>query len=111
MQSTSLDSGDLSQDSGRAELHRKPVTPKADPTAAAPSAEGGKRFYKALSTSSVGLEMGIAVLIGVLFGNWLDGKLGTEPWMMLLWLCIGFAAGFRGVLHAVKKADREAERG
>jgi ATP synthase protein I len=50
-------------------------------------------------------------VIGLLVGMWLDGRLGTTPWMMLLWLCIGLAAGFRGVLRAVGRADREAGRG
>jgi ATP synthase protein I len=75
---------------------------------AAPSAVAGKRFYNALSASSVGLELGLSVVLAVLFGIWLDGKLGTAPWMMLLWLCFGFAAGLRGVLRAVRRADRAA---
>lgn len=109
MQSTSLQSGDLSQESSVVGAHPTPVTPKAS-SHAAPSAVGGKRFYSALSASSVGLELGISVLVGVLFGNWLDGQLGSEPWMMLVFMVIGLIAGFRGVLHAVKKADREASR-
>lgn len=40
---------------------------------------------------------------------WLDGKLGTTPWLMLLWLCFGLAAGFRGVLRAVRRSDRAAD--
>jgi ATP synthase protein I len=110
MQTSPDKSGDLSQESSVDRPHPRAVTPKASDTSAAPSAAGGKRFYNALSASSVGLELGISVLIGVLFGTWLDGKLGTEPWMMLAFLVVGFIAGFRGVLHAVKKADREASR-
>jgi F0F1-type ATP synthase assembly protein I len=109
MQSTFDKSGDLSQESSVDSPHLRPVTPKATGHAT-PSADGGKRFYRALSASSVGLELGISVLIGVLFGMWLDGQLGTEPWMMLLFMVVGFIAGFRGVLHAVRKADREASR-
>lgn len=112
MQPADSHSGDLSHESlettgGRA--HRTPVTSTAD--AASPAVQGGKRFYNALSASSVGLELGLSVVIGVLFGIWLDGKLGTTPWLMLLWLGIGLAAGFRGVLRAVRRADREAARG
>jgi ATP synthase protein I len=66
-------------------------------------------MYSALNASSVGLELGISVLVGLLIGMFLDRELGTTPWLMLLWLGFGFAAGFRGVLRAVRRADREAE--
>lgn len=108
MQSVGSHSGDLSHDSPAAAAHRTPVTGAAAAAAAdaSPAAAGGKRFYNVLSASSVGLELGLSVVIGVLFGMWLDGKLGTTPWMMLLWLGFGCAAGFRGVLRAVRRADR-----
>ena len=73
-----------------------------------PASRRGKQAYNALSASSVGLELGISVILGLLFGIFLDGKLGTEPWMMLLFLCVGLVAGFRGVLRAVKRSDRAA---
>jgi ATP synthase protein I len=64
-----------------------------------------------LSSASVGLEFGIAVIVGLLFGMWLDRQAGTTPWLMLLFLSFGFIAGFRGVLRAVNREDREAARG
>lgn len=70
-----------------------------------PAARTGKRVYNALSASSVGLELGLSVVIGLLVGYFLDQKLGTQPWMMLLWLVLGTVAGFRGVVRAVKRAD------
>lgn len=109
MQTAGSHSGDLSHEAAGEPAHRSPVTPAA--TAATVSENGGKRFYNMLSASSVGLELGLSVVIAVVFGIWLDGKLGTTPWMMLLWLCFGLAAGFRGVLRAVRRADREADRG
>jgi F0F1-type ATP synthase assembly protein I len=104
MQTELSHSGDLSQESERRGVH-----PKGVMDALAPSARGGRRFYNMLSASSVGLELGLSVVFGVLFGRWLDGKLGTEPWMMLLFFAIGLTAGFRSVLRAVKRADRAAE--
>lgn len=109
MQTVGSHSGDLSHAPAGEPAHRTGVTPGAD--LASPAAHGGKRFYSALSASSVGLELGLSVVIGVLVGMWLDGRLGTTPWLMLLWLGIGLAAGFRGVLRAVRRADREADRG
>lgn len=119
MQSLSGHSGDLSQDSGEGDLHRKPVTKAASTGSAGarssadalrrsvdPAARKARGAYMNLSSASVGLEMGVSVIIGVLIGIWLDRQLNTAPWMMLLWLGFGFAAGFRGVLRAVKREDR-----
>jgi F0F1-type ATP synthase assembly protein I len=64
--------------------------------------------YRALSLSSLGLEMGIAVILGLVVGRWLDGRLGTEPWLMLLMTALGMAAGFKGVFRAMGEADRIA---
>lgn len=64
-------------------------------------------WVRAARLASVGLEMGVSVLIGWAFGYWLDGKLGTKPWLMLLFLLFGVAAGFRGMISAAKKAMRE----
>ena len=88
----------------------------ADENAAAPKlvpaldpvARRSKSAFQFLSSSSVGLEMGISVIIGLLFGRWLDGRIGTAPWMMILFLCFGFTAGIRGVMRAVNRANREA---
>lgn len=75
----------------------------------APAARKGKRAYNALSASSVGLEMGLSVAIGLVVGIYMDKWLGTSPWMMLLWLTFGLIAAFRGVFRAVKRVDKAAQ--
>lgn len=105
MQSAPSNRGEMSQESAAPELHPSVVsTARPDP-----ASRTGKRAYDALSASSVGLELGISVILGLLFGWWLDQKLGTQPWMMLLFLVFGLIAGFRGVMRAVGRAERAAE--
>jgi ATP synthase protein I len=94
----------MSQDSLMREVHRKDVRRAADP-----AARTAKRAYNALNAASVGLELGVSVAIGLLVGYYMDKWLGTEPWLMLLWLLFGLVAGFRGVFRAVARADRAAE--
>lgn len=65
--------------------------------------------FHTLSMTSVGLELGVAVILGLFVGRWLDGQLGTEPWMMILWVVLGFTAGFKGVFRAMRESDRAAE--
>ena len=78
---------------------------------AAPYAARSRDYYRSLSASSVGIELAISVLIGLFFGKWLDGRIGTTPWMMILFLCLGFTAGLRSIYRFVRQADRDAERG
>lgn len=69
------------------------------------------KAFTTASVGSLGLEMGIAVLIGCLFGMWLDDSLGTEPWLLLLFLGFGIAAGFKGMLRAAREARQASEEG
>ena len=87
------------------EVHRTNVRSRA----ADPAARTAKRAYNALSAASVGLELGLSVGLGLLVGYYMDRWLGTEPWLMLLWLVFGLIAGFRGVFRSVARADRAAE--
>jgi len=125
MPSVPIHSGEMSQDSERGPAHQSGVdvnpfersaSPPSRPAstlrpAIDPAARVSKRMYEGLSASSAGLELGISVGLGALFGSWLDGKLGTEPWMLLVFLILGVIAGFRGLLRAVARADKAAARG
>lgn len=120
MQSRPRHSGEMSQDSEHDRVHRTPMTfgdsgADADGShrpALDPAARRSRRMYEGLSASAAGLELGISVAIGALFGAWLDGKLGTAPWLLMVFLILGVIAGFRGVLRAVARAERadRAER-
>ena len=62
-----------------------------------------KALYEILKLSSLGLEMGAAVVIGLLVGTWLDSHFGTNPWLTLLFLGFGFVAAGKGVVRALRK--------
>ena len=106
MQSVSSQRGEMSQDSGAPSLHPEVVRPGQRHDQAA---RAGKRAYDALSASSVGLELGLSVVIGLLIGYYIDKAAGTGPWLMFVFLGFGLAAGFRGVLRAVRRAERAVE--
>jgi F0F1-type ATP synthase assembly protein I len=106
----------MSQNSERGHVHPTRVEAEGEastvqPAAALtpaidPAARASRRMYDGLSSSSVGLELGIAVIVALLFGMWLDRKLGTAPWLMLVFLVLGLVAGFRNVLRAVARAEK-----
>jgi ATP synthase protein I len=63
------------------------------------------RGWSLLKFSSLGIEMAVATFIGWGIGYWLDLQLGTEPWLMLVFLLLGVAAGFKGVFRAAREAQ------
>jgi F0F1-type ATP synthase assembly protein I len=46
----------------------------------------------------VAFEAGLAVILGVVIGHWIDGKLGTEPIFLFVFLALGFATGLKRLL-------------
>jgi ATP synthase protein I len=61
-----------------------------------------KDEYKAIgSWSTVGLEIVLSLIIGFFGGRWLDGKLGTAPWISLVGFAFGCAAAVKVLLRTV----------
>ncbi len=57
--------------------------------------------------AALGLEMALSVIIGLVIGAFLDKRLKTGPWLTLLFLVLGFAAGLRSLVRAVLKSQKE----
>jgi len=73
--------------------------------------ENKKRAYKQLARySAIGLEMGLCVAIGVAIGYFLDRYFSTGPWLTLIFLLLGVAAGFRSLFSLVKDIDKGERR-
>jgi ATP synthase protein I len=60
--------------------------------------------------STLGLEIALSVILGLLIGQWLDEKFQTGGWQTALWFCFGVIAAGRALYRALKRANREAER-
>ena len=60
--------------------------------------------------SGVGLTLVISTVLGLWGGYALDGWLGTSPWLTLIGLLFGIAAGFINLFRAVGAFDGERER-
>lgn len=57
-----------------------------------------RELYKSLGfLSSVGICMVASILIGMAMGYYLDQWLGTKPWLLLIFLCLGIVSGFRNI--------------
>ena len=60
---------------------------------------------------SMGLELGLSVVVGFLIGSLLDKWLGTEPWLLLLFGIAGITAGYRSIFRLVKRIQADSESG
>lgn len=57
--------------------------------------------------SSLGLQVALSIFIGLAVGIWLDRSVfHTTPWLTLVFLMLGIAAGFRNIALAIKKSSR-----
>ena len=60
--------------------------------------------------STIGLAFVFALVLGFGLGNWLDKRLGTQPWLTLAGFAIGLAAGVLNVVRTMRSvAAAEAE--
>jgi ATP synthase protein I len=71
---------------------------------------GEKGTWRALAeVSSIGMTLVAATVIGLLAGYAADRWLGTRPWLLLLGLGLGIAAGFVSLFRSVKRAERNLD--
>lgn len=60
--------------------------------------------------TTLGIEVGLSVVFGLLGGWWIDEKLGTSPWITLLGTGFGMATAGRALVRAARQAHRMAEQ-
>lgn len=51
--------------------------------------------------SGAGFQLAASVVGGLLLGNYIDGKLGTAPWLALVGLVVGSVGGFVNLLRII----------
>jgi ATP synthase protein I len=66
--------------------------------------EKDRKFIRMIGVlSTVGITLVAATVIGFYAGYTLDRFFGTSPWLMLVFLVLGIAAGFKNLFDQVKK--------
>lgn len=58
------------------------------------------RIYALAST--IGFQIAVPIVVGILGGRFLDRKLGTEPWLLVVCLLLGLAASMAGLVKIIK---------
>ena len=67
-----------------------------------PAVSPRARIY---NLTSLAFTFPVSIAVGAYTGYYLDGKLGTFPWLSIVFLFVGVAAGFLSLLRAVKAFD------
>jgi ATP synthase protein I len=72
--------------------------------------KGEDNAWKALGElSTIGLTLVLSTVIGLAGGYYLDRWLGSSPWLTLIGLLFGIAAGFVNLFRSVKRAERNVD--
>lgn len=61
-------------------------------------------FFKGLAMlASMGIAMVVSTFIGLIIGIYLDKFFDTKPWLTIIFLIFGIAAGFRNIYEMTRK--------
>lgn len=61
---------------------------------------------QASSVFYLGIFLAICIVIGYFFGSYIDRKLHTSPWFLLMGVLCGVAAGLFEIIRVAKKSAR-----
>jgi F0F1-type ATP synthase assembly protein I len=61
----------------------------------------------------LGLQFGLAIILFMFVGKWLDARLGTSPWLLILGVFVGAAGGFYSIYRRLMQDQKreDARRG
>jgi len=57
--------------------------------------------------STIGFQVAFAPFIGIAIGVFLDSKLGSFPYLTIIWLIVGIAAGGLNYYRFAKKQQQD----
>ncbi len=81
-------------------------------TAGDPKQSGLAAAYrKAGPYLNLGIEFAASILLCLFAGQWLDGKLGTSPFLMLAGLFLGMIVGFLNLYRTAMRLQEREKQG
>lgn len=67
-----------------------------------------KSILKAVGKySAIGIEVAASVIIGLFIGSYLDKLFNTSPWLIIIFLILGFTAGMRSLFTLIKEEEKK----
>ena len=68
-----------------------------------------REAYRSARFASLGIELGVSVVVGMLGGWWLDTEFDCRPWGLLGGIMLGFTAGMRSIFRTMRIFSIEGE--
>jgi ATP synthase protein I len=59
--------------------------------------------------AGIGLQFGLTILVFAFAGVWLDGRLGTSPWLTVICVFAGAGGGFYSMYRRVTARQRDGQ--
>jgi F0F1-type ATP synthase assembly protein I len=56
--------------------------------------------------AGIGIQFAVTLLVCIFAGQWLDGRLHTSPWLLLVGMIVGAAVGFWTLLRVTQGKDK-----
>jgi ATP synthase protein I len=70
-----------------------------------PKKKGSAEYRQLGLLGTIPILLVVGPLVGFFIGRWLDSKLGTEPYLLILFLIFGFIASGREIYGVIKRAE------
>lgn len=70
-----------------------------------PGRKEGREYAQIGLLAAVPAILVAAPLVGYFAGRWADAKFGTEPWLMISGIALGFAAAGREIWNLARKSE------
>jgi F0F1-type ATP synthase assembly protein I len=71
--------------------------------------KGGSEFRQLGLLGTIPILLAVGPLVGFFIGKWLDSKLGSEPYLLIAFLLMGFVASGREIYKLIKRAEEESD--
>ena len=75
-----------------------------------PGPNPGSSSVSGVEMAGAGLQFTAILVLSSFAGMWLDRKVGTSPWLLIVIVFLGAAAAFYSLYHKLMKGQRLGDR-
>ena len=75
-----------------------------------PAPNPGRTGISGAEFAGAGIQFAAILVLSSFAGIWLDQQLGTSPWLLIVLVFAGAAAGFYSLYHKLMKGQRLGDR-
>ena len=84
--------------------------PAGDKKGREPIPNPGRTGVSGAEFAGAGIQFTVILVVASFAGIWVDGQLGTSPWLLIVLVFAGAAAGFYSLYHKLMKGQRLGDR-